>query len=403
MIRDILFEYQKEAVQFHIDNKYSIDACALGLGKSLIALGLIEKLNKKTLIVVPAFLVKNWQDEITKYCSQLKDLIRVVSYSQIHKEDVKQDAQIIILDEAHYIKNRSAQRSKVLFELVKRTKPEYFLAMSGTPIKNYLHEFWMILRFVSLGGKLNAFEPYERSYWKFALRFCLTEERYIYGRKVVQFGGAQNVEELKDILSECMFRRKASEVLNLPPSISKNFVIKDKAKTDAALLNAYNIYDSGKVIGEESFAETKTVNALSKVEFTCEIAKEVLEEQSHLIIFTDHVASAEALQESLGGYVITGKINVADRMSIINKWKKSGGTLTGTFGSMGTGLTLVEAKFMIINDFPWVGSDLLQGLKRIMRIGQNETCFYYYVFSSDTDEYIFEKVMSKAKSIKEIL
>lgn len=398
-----LFDYQREALDFHIKKKYSLNAFQMGIGKSITALALIEKVKEKAVIISPAFLVKNWQDEIEKFCPELKDKIKIISYSQIHKEDLKQDAGVIVADEFHYAKSRSARRSKAVYDMVKKTKPQYFLGLSGTPVKNFLHEFYMLLKIINIGENLPSFEEYQRSFWKFAHQFCQVQERFVYGRKILEFGGAKNVDELKTILADCMVRKKASDVLDLPESISKNFIIKDKAKTDAALKRAYEIFDSGKVVGQESFTETKTINALSKVEFTVSLAKEILEEENHLIIFTDHVDSSEAIAKELCGVSITGKIKPSDRITIINNWKRVGGVLVGTFGAMGTGLNLIEAKYMIVNDFPWVGSDLLQALKRIMRIGQTETVFYYYVFSSDVDHYIYEKVLGKSKALKEVL
>lgn len=211
----------------------------MGLGKSLQALtvaaidvkrGWVEKI----LIVAPVSLKGNWADEIQKFTSfnflilgqeekdgklrklgpdaraqQIADFaaqtgprILVTNYEQVnpHLGDLnKLGFDIIIFDEAHYMKNYKSQRTKACLKL--RAGRQFLL--TGTPMLNHVNELWPLLH------KIDA-EAYPK-YWGFIQRYAVFG-----GYKNKQITGVKNEKELTERLHKVMVRRMKKDVLDLP-------------------------------------------------------------------------------------------------------------------------------------------------------------------------------------------
>ncbi|MDE6213330.1 MAG: SNF2 helicase associated domain-containing protein, partial [Lachnospiraceae bacterium] len=150
----------------------------MGLGKTLqtIAFLLSEYLeakfsdNRRVLIVTPASLVFNWQNEFSLFApglpvkmvtgsvddrrkiirgSQSRDIL-ITSY-ELLKRDLESYEGISIycqiIDEAQYIKNHNTQAARA----VKMIESECRFALTGTPIENRLSELWSIFDYLMPG------------------------------------------------------------------------------------------------------------------------------------------------------------------------------------------------------------------------------------------------------------
>jgi SNF2 family DNA or RNA helicase len=147
-------EHQKEAVQKLVENKKFILADDMGLGKTTSTIiAALESGSKKVLIICPATLKINWKREIENYSdksiyiaesknfSTEADFV-IINYDIIknfHDPKKKNDSQVlaakfdlVIIDEAHYIKNATAQRTKLINDIIKNTERIWLL--TGTPM-----------------------------------------------------------------------------------------------------------------------------------------------------------------------------------------------------------------------------------------------------------------------------
>ena len=142
----------------------------MGLGKTLQVMTLIEDgigENHVSLVVAPATLIYNWQDEIKKFSKKLKTVcitgniaqrkkliesipeydIVITSYDYLRRDiDMYENKNLhtIVLDEAQYIKNPKTRNAIC----VKRLKAKQRFALTGTPIENSLAELWSIFDFL---------------------------------------------------------------------------------------------------------------------------------------------------------------------------------------------------------------------------------------------------------------
>lgn len=407
-----LKKHQKEGIKYLLENKYAVLADGMGLGKTLQAIEVVKRTGFKAVIVCPAMLRQTWANELVKF-SDLKPSIfysptkyeegnvAIISYASAYKfEDLFIQADIVICDEAHFLKNLSAKRTEVAHTFIKRHRPEYLLMLTGTAIKNRVPEIYSLLVLCGYGshftGRLNITDKYP-NYWSFCRRFCNVSEFNIKGRTITKFEGHRNVDELKTYLEGCYIRRRASEVLDLPPIVRKDIVI-DNNHIDHELLQAWNE-------GKKAYATKKLNSAKIKVKHTVKYVKDLLEQgEGPILIFSDHVWPAEELASSLKGKAITGDTPMKKRDEIVEKFQEGKiQVLAATIGSLSVGVTLTRASNIVFNDLPWVPGDLAQCEKRIHRIGQTKHCTIHRIFWGKVDVKIGKELDKKIETLVEIL
>lgn len=165
--------YQQQGSAFLLDAGRAILADEAGVGKTN---QLLLAARGRTLILSPAGLADVWREAIEMWGDQLDPSVELswMSYSGICKRvpkepgkpaalvvpaprsglDLKWDT--IIADEGHYLKNPRTNWTKV----VRKMKSERFYLGTGTPLPNWAHEIFTILRFLYPGDK--RFTNYQR-------------------------------------------------------------------------------------------------------------------------------------------------------------------------------------------------------------------------------------------------
>lgn len=361
----------------------------MGLGKSLVALHSMAGLNK-CLIVCPAFLKPNWQNEISKWTAGGEFLIS--SYESLKKVDFNFDG--CILDEVHYIKNKDSQRTQEVFSIIERVKPQKLIGLTGTPIKNKVIDFWTIL-YLILGDKLSY------NYWAFCNRFSNKITKTFGGKSITSFEGInlKNAQELSNIVKSCSIRKKSSDVLDLPEQVYNYVNIDDEF--DEKLKVEFEKYLAENSISK-NMASFKVANALAKTKYSIKIISELLDQDKSVVCFTDHVTSCELIAKEFNVAPITGLMS--SRQELVDAFNKGTTKLiVATIKSLNVGVNLTSAQYMIFNDFSYSPSDNDQAEKRIHRIGQKQTCFYTYIFASKLDAHIFKILSAKREVIKAVV
>jgi len=390
------YKFQEEGISFHLENPYSINGCEMGLGKTLMGIVSANRAGAKHILVVcPAFLVPNWHEEIVKFSDGSAEF-RVVSYSsikKIEKEFSKYDT--VICDEAHYLKNIRSLRTQAIHKLVKAHRPKRLYLLTGTPVKNSVPEFYSILKLCHYGGKYPEFDIIGNSYHRFSQMFSHREQTP-WG---IKYSGMKNLQRLKSMVKPVYLRRRAHEVLDLPEEITREVVCSEKDKTDQLLTTAWDAYLGNKK--SKSFAAGKAISALAKVQYTVEFVEENLEQMEKVVVFTDHVQAAEKLHKELGGHLITGGVPPAKRSTYVDDINEGRvQVLVATIGALSVGVNITGVNHMVFNDLTWVPADISQVRKRIHRIGQKKTCFYYYILASQVDKAIVKTLEKKRKILE---
>jgi len=158
----ILDQYQKEGYQalMKIANRYNgAFLCdGVGLGKTFIGLMLIERLlmkeNKRVVLIVPKSARKPvWEAKLKKYVPEIMKgsfggLIpfKIINHTDLLRkesgevdwpgvmEGIKDQADVIIIDEAHHFRNRNSR----YWQLYKMTEEKQIFLLTATPVNNTL-------------------------------------------------------------------------------------------------------------------------------------------------------------------------------------------------------------------------------------------------------------------------
>ncbi len=219
-----LYPYQQTGAAFLAGRKRALLADDMGLGKTAQAIAAATQVDaEKILVICPASVRENWRREIERFAPGKISRWRVESYDSARSNfgfllDIGYD--LIVIDEAHYLKSATAKRTQAIFGpkcdgvggLVEKAK--YVFLLSGTPMPNHPAELWPMLRSCAPETILSARTGKPWSYWQFVKGYCKTRNNG-FGEQIV---GGKNLDQLKSALQPFMLRRLKEEVMpDLPP------------------------------------------------------------------------------------------------------------------------------------------------------------------------------------------
>lgn len=414
-----LYDYQKEVVEFMLENPYSIIALEMGMGKSFCFISLKERLpEERFLIICPVYLAANWKREIRKLLGD--DII--VSHFKRNKDvyfpldsdfvivsfDIAKDNEVLFewatclaIDEATNIKSMSAIRTEAIHKYIYENSIKRVYPMTGTPIKNRVQEFYSLISICNYNPRTPD-SPFLKRFTNeidFADYFSFRKEfsKWMYDAKsarmreirIVKWEGLQKEDELKKWLRNIYISKKS----DMPPISYRDIFVDDF--DDKELLEEFNNYkksDSGKT---NSTAKAKA--ALRKAPLTCKYVGDLVDNwDTPIIIFTDHVESCKFMANKFDSPPITGEMSPSQRDSHIVRFQNGEiPVLVGTYGALAHGHTLTASNLIVQNDYPWEPGSLKQADFRINRKGQTRNCHVHRLFGSEQDNYIFHTILQK--------
>lgn len=399
----------------------------MGLGKTLVALHTHKVNNAKTsLTVCPASLIQNWKNEAQKFLGVelneitgkngfRKERFNVCSYERFRKINLKTKLDCLFLDEFHYIKNNDSKRTQALTDYFTMYEPEFFVGLSGTPIKNHAGEFFAPLNLIGRGSNYDFY--FQENSFMFHKAFCYASVQKFNARgsgksrSFTKFSGLKNAKALKNLIAPVFSRTTLEKAkIHLPKTTKQDHIISDRCEYDDRFNKmmmkfkednpSYETEGGVWIERNPEYMTLKRFNAACKVDGTIELAKGL---KRQCVIFSDHVESCEMIAKGLNGFAMTGKVSDRSRRDIVDKFKKGDFQfLVGNYKVLGEGHNLTNANNMIFNDLPFTPSDLLQAEKRIDRIGQKLPCFYWYVYQSPMDKKLSDLLSPKIAALKAI-
>ena len=415
-------EHQKEAVQKLVENKKFILADDMGLGKTTSTIiAALESGAKKVLIICPATLKINWKREIENYSdksvfiaegknfSTEHDFV-IINYDIIknfHDTKKKDDSQIfranfdlVVVDEAHYIKNATAQRTKLINDIVKKVDRIWLL--TGTPMTSRPIDYYNLLSLVD--------SPVAKNWMAYAIRYCQGYQFNVGGRKVWNVMGASNLEELRDRTLGLTLRRLKEDVLDLPEKIITPVYLRLRSKEYEDVMGEYyNWYEKNP---EESKSLTVQFTKLTKVRQiiadekiaqTIELAENIIEQDKKVIIFCNFTDSLNKIVEHFGktAVKVDGSMSKPERQHSVDSFQENDKVkvFVGNIKAAGVGLTLTSAEAVIMNDLSFLPSDHSQAEDRAYRYGQKNNVLVYYPIFENTIEGIIYDILNNKKQV----
>ncbi|MFT8869970.1 DEAD/DEAH box helicase [Liquorilactobacillus nagelii] len=222
-----LYEHQKLALTYlRLNDSFAL-FMEQGTGKTIPTLVRVHELIEKgkinsCLVVAPKSALGAWERDTElfefKQRARLNQAITLVNYDKVWRVKNKfnqfdHDWGCIILDESHFIKNRTSQRAKFLLKLA--TKAKYRYILTGTPIGNgQLENIWSQFTFLEpelVKGRVHS-KIFVGSYYDWQDKYCLLNQYY-------RPAAYKHVSELQNIIEEHSYRVAKDECLDLPDKL----------------------------------------------------------------------------------------------------------------------------------------------------------------------------------------
>ena len=416
--------HQKEAIEKLVGCKRFILADDMGLGKTTSTIiAALETGVKKILIISPASLKINWMREIQNYTDRSVYICEGKNFSTEHDfviinydivknfYDIKDkenspiyqtNFDLIIIDEAHYLQNAQAQRTKLVNHFAKRVDRLWLL--TGTPMTSRPINYFNLLNLIE--------SPVALNWMAYAIRYCEGYQFKAGPRKVWNVKGASNLEELRDRTSRQVLRRLKENVLDLPDKIITPVYLRLKSRLYEELMGEY--YDWYRTKTEESSSLTLQFSKLTKVRqiiaeekisSTIELCENIIEQGKKVIIFTNFTNSLQKLVEHFGKQCVflDGSCSQPQRQYAVDQFQNNDkiNVFVGNIKAAGVGITLTAAEAVIMNDLSFLPSDHSQSEDRAYRYGQKSNVSVYYPIFENTIEGVVYDILSKKKSIIE--
>lgn len=456
--------FQRGGIAYAAARRGVLIADEMGLGKTIQAIGAINAdiTVANVLIISPKSLTLNWVRELGKWLvrplkvrllrdaptAPLYDIV-VASYDEARKHQAFLAARswdMVVVDEAHLIKNPKALRTKMVFAVSAGARRRILL--TGTPIANRPVELFPLLQVVDAetwdpagrkrdpATKLMVDAPAGSGcgFFRFAKKYCGAHK----GRFGWDFSGASNLAELQEKLrSTCMVRRlkadvltdlpaKRRQVVELPPNGERDAVEAEgrawrdhedrleRSRVAVELARAEGEDEYGQAVRrlrdevEAAFTEMSLLRhdtAVAKIPHVVEHVLAACEDDpDHKVVVMAHhkdvIAGIVAGLAELGAVKLTGDMNLADRQASVDRFQTDPRcrVFVGSIMAAGVGITLTAASHVVFAELDWVPGNVSQAEDRCHRIGQkNQVLVQHLVFDDSLDARMAHVLVEKQR------
>ncbi len=441
--------YQKEGVNFlcHLSEMKlgGILADDMGLGKTLQTLTWLcwlrerqGKHPKPALVICPASVLHNWRREAERFVPGMKVLVLqsgqarhnlrkqipqhdliVTNYALLRRdlEDLQKFAfSAVVLDEAQFIKNPTAQ----VTQCVKQLKAAQRVALTGTPLENRLLDLWSITDFIQ-PGYLGSQEHFTQTYepkaegddgvdaQRIARRRLSAKLRPLMLRRL-KSQVARDLPDRIEVRRDCELgeaqrrlylaelRRSREQVMQ---AVAEKGLAKSKIHVLAALTRLRQICCHPALVGNDALS--------GKTDTLLELLEPLLQEGQKVLIFSQFVQMLRLLESEcrvrgISTHVLTGETK--ERQTVVQNFQEDdkAAVFLLSLRAAGTGLNLTTASYVILYDPWWNPAVEAQAIDRSHRIGQTRTVNAYRLIAPGTvEEKIWELQQRKAQAIADVL
>ncbi len=437
-----LYIHQEEGIKFLLSRSGCILADDMGLGKSIQSIiAALESGANKILIVCPSSAKINWEREINTFSNETtiidgkkwkESRFTIINFDilknfhtlidprrnkdeeiEINRELVNANYDLVIIDEAHYLKNNDSIRGKIMVELCSKIKNVWLL--TGTPVANRPMDFFNLLKIIK--------SPIANNWKHFATRYC--EGRKFFRtlkngqkRQIWLTDGASNLEELASKTKNIILRRIKNEVLDMPDKVITPMYHKLTTKGWVRYEALWEEYLEKRVIEgkkngnlQKDLVELVLLRqfiAMEAIPATIEMVENAIEMGRKVIIFTSFTEELETISAHFGKIAVThnGPMTTKQKQKSVDSFQNNPKikVFIGNIMSAGVAITLTEATVVIFNSFSWVPGNNEQAEDRAYRIGQkNDVNVYYQIFTDTISTRMWLMVRNKRDIISTII
>ncbi len=443
--------YQREGVQFLTHcTAGGFGACLaddMGLGKSIQVISWLCHLHATgdlsqgaALIIAPASLLGNWQQELQKFAPHLRCRIlhpdaltpaetqllekqphqllqdcdvALTSYGIATRSSALSQHQIsaIVLDEAQAIKNADSQRSKAILRLNSTRR----VALSGTPVENRMMELHSLFTFLNNGllgtatqfrGMLKDIENKDKSDYS-GLRKLIRP--FLLRRLKNDPKIAPDLPSKTECLHYCHLTAEQTQLYAREVDKMQAIIAEPDPQVRMGLLlpilgQLKQICNHPAQYLGEPILDRERSGKMIAVE---RLVKELAAAGEPCLIFSQYRASMDALFDMLrdiygsAGLMLHGGTPIGERQKLVEQFQQEDGPpyMVLSLKAAGTGLTLTRARHVIHFDRWWNPAVEAQASDRAHRIGQQRAVFIHPMMSRGTIEQNIHKMLEQKRDM----
>jgi len=397
LMKATLRSYQMFGTKYLLHQNRTLLGDEMGLGKTIQAIAAMAHLAAQSkrhfVVVAPVSVMINWIREIKQH-SQLEPIklygdyrqqlfdewretggVAVTTYETISRLEAPENlkADMLVVDEAHYVKNPNAIRTKALMNFAAHSAG--VVLMTGTPLENRVDEMVFLLSMLN---------------------------REVAGQ-AERMKSLTAAPEFRKTIAPVYLRRVRADVLTeLPDKTEKeDWCIMTPAEED--------VYKKTLVSGNHMQVRQVSWNVpdladSSKAARLLEICQEAEEDGRRVIVFSFFLGTITKIQGMLGDKCfgpINGGVPANRRQEIVDEFSAAppGSVLICQIIAGGVGLNIQAASVVVICEPQWKPSTENQAISRVYRMGQSKDVMVHRLLADETvDERILELLLEKSKT-----
>lgn len=440
------YKHQEEGIKFLLSRDGCILADDMGLGKTFQSIvAAIDSGAEKILIVCPSSMKIAWKREIESFGETASiingkhwnpDKFTIINFdilknfhttkekrnsedyikkgNLIHNEIVDEKFDLVIVDEAHNLKNHKSIRGKIMTEVCVDYGVDRVWLLTGTPVANRPMDFYNLLKIIK--------SPLADNWIFYVKRYCEGKKFYKKlkngnTKQIWLTNGASNLEELATKSRNLLLRRLKEDVLDMPEktigtvyhqltTVQRNnydnlweeYLLERKKKKKRGSVDK----DLVELILLRKFMANETIDS------TLEMVDNAIEQGQKVIVFTNFQEEQDIIMEKLGKIAVAhnGSMNETKKQVSVDRFQQDEKVkvFVGNIQSAGVGITLTAATTVIFNSLDWVPGNVKQAIDRAYRIGQkNNVSVYFNIYEDTVDERVWESLFQKSDVIGTIL
>jgi SNF2-related domain/Helicase conserved C-terminal domain/Helix-hairpin-helix domain len=395
LMRASLRGYQQFGAKFALCQGKAMLGDEMGLGKSVEALAAMCHLqvegHRHFLVVCPASVLVNWTHEIGRH-SELRSYrlhgsdrqrnlqvwarvggVAVTTYESLRSlsRPAEVNLGMLVVDEAHYVKNLAAERTKAVRQWAATTSRVLFL--TGTPMENRVEEFRVLVSHLQPG-----LVP-----------------------RISSVDGMIGAGHFRAAVAPVYLRRNQDDVLQeLPPRVETE----EWVELTASDLRAYrNAVAEGNFMAMRRAAYVPgTPAASAKLGRLVEIVEEASANDRKVVVFSYFRDVLDTVAAVLGNVALgplTGSTPPIQRQAMVDEFeaRRSPRVLVSQIQAGGVGLNIQAASVVILTEPQWKPTIEDQAIARSHRMGQVRSVDVHRLLAEDTvDQRMLEILATKA-------
>lgn len=491
---------QENSIKFLTTRNKGILSLEMGMGKTVVSIvSAIENNYNKILVICPASLKTNWKNEILRYENEenitivegstwkenkwtiinydiLKNFhtvatetkavkkkeytdegikwITVEKTKKTNKKEIvdkclessqlyQMEFDLIIIDEAHKLSNKTSGMYQIIEDLIKRTKIDSIYALTGTIVKNDPINLYNVLKIVGCDfcQTYLDYSNYLKTYCGAKQIFQNKNERNYYSNKFIKehgknewhdldyfekkeldeylsktckkiwiMGEPTNLDELSEKIKPyyyCEINKDIRTQVKIQKELIEYTLSNDEQKQyDTSwdeYINTHDENDIEKLIQNHKLIEGSVFRQLLAnfmVNRSIKLAEKELKLDKKIIIFCCFDKELYDLKDYFGDtcVVYNGKMTGKQKDNALKTFKHDDTVkiFIGNLQSASVGLNLNEANVIIFNNISFVPSDNIQAEFRVLRLGQTkDVTIYYQKFVNTYMDKMFEILQIK--------